>query len=104
MTGPTIIDERPRPVLDAASQVGRWFGIAGSLVTALVGWGLMTAAQGDAVQSLLGAIPGLVTLVTTLLAVFGVVRRSEPQVTPLSDPRDDDGRSLVPSPLAREVP
>lgn len=88
------IDERPRPVLEAANSVGTWIGTAGSLVTALAGWGLMTAAQGDAVQSLLGAIPGLITLVTTLLAAFGVVRRSEPLVTPLSDPRNDEGLPL----------
>jgi hypothetical protein len=90
------IDDRPRPIYEAANSVGTANGVAGSLVTALAGWGIFTLAQGDALQSLLGAIPGLVTLVTTLLAAFGVVRRSEPQVTPLSDPRDDMGVSLRP--------
>lgn len=90
------IDERPRPLVDAATWVARVTGLVGTVVTALAGWGIVTAAQGDAVTGLLGAIPGVVTLVATVLAAFGVVRRAEPQVTPLSDPRDNQGQALRP--------
>ncbi|CAL9607984.1 hypothetical protein SUDANB95_05531 [Actinosynnema sp. ALI-1.44] len=95
---------RPRPILDAFKSVGSAVALLGSVVTALVGWGVLSAAQGDAVAGLLGAIPGVVTLVTALLAAFGVVRKSEGQVTPLSDPRDNDGTELVPIPGGRSAP
>lgn len=96
MTTPVRTQLRPTPVADAAGQVQRGVGLAGTIVTALVGWGVVTAAQGDATVGLLGLIPGAVTAVSNLLVAFGVVRRSEPLVTPVSDPQDDAGRSLVP--------
>lgn len=86
--------DRPRPIRDAASRLSKLLGVAGAFVTALVGWGVVTAAQGDAVAGLLGAIPGIVTLVTTALAAFGIVRQAEPLVTPTSDPRSAAGAPL----------
>lgn len=88
-------EPRPRPLVDAATQVSRVVAVAGTLVTMLVGWGVLSLAQDDAVTGLLGAIPGLVTLVTAVLSAFGVVRIGEPSVTPLADPRDADLRPLV---------
>lgn len=88
------------PLGEVAGQVTRLVGMAGSLVTALVGYGVLTAVRGDAVIGLLGAVPGVVTLVTAALAAFGVVRRGEPLVTPVADPRTDAGVPLVPAPLA----
>jgi hypothetical protein len=89
-----ILNDRPRPLVDAASEVTRWVGLAGSLLTALAGWGIVTAAQNDAVTGLLGTIPGAVTAATSVLVAFGVVRRGEPSVTPVSDPRNDLGEPL----------
>lgn len=86
---------RPRPIKAAADTVSKTLAVVGALVTALVGWGILTATQGDAVTGLLGAIPGVVTAVTTVLAAFGVVRRAEPLVTPMSDPRTDAGTPLI---------
>lgn len=91
------IEIRPRPILDAFKSVGTAVTLLGSVVTSLVGWGVLTQVQGDATTGLLGAIPGVVTLVTSLLAAFGVVRKAEPRVTPLTDPRDDRGAALVPA-------
>lgn len=88
--------DRPRPIRDAFRTIGSSIAFLGSLVTALVGWGVLTAAQGDAVVALLGAIPGVVSLVTALLAAFGVARVSEGVVTPLADPVDHLGRRLTP--------
>lgn len=90
-----LLENRPRPLLDAASVTSRVVGTVGTLVAMLVGWGVVSLAQQDAVEGLLGAVPGLVTMVTTLLAAFGVVRRGEPAVTPLSDPRTASGQPLV---------
>lgn len=87
---------RPVPIRDAFKSVGSTIALLGSVATGLVGWGVLSVAQGDALSGLLGAVPGLVTLVTALLAAFGVVRASEPAVTPLADPRDNLGRELTP--------
>lgn len=89
--------ERPRPLVDAASVTSRVVGTIGTLATMLVGWGVLSLAEQDAVTGLLGLVPGLVTSVTALLSAFGVVRRAEPQVTPLSDPRNDQGQALRPA-------
>ncbi|GAA4443296.1 hypothetical protein GCM10023148_50400 [Actinokineospora soli] len=89
-------DERPRPLRTTAAQISTWVGLIGSAVTALVGFGVVNAVQADAVTALLGAIPGLVTMVTAVFAAFGVATRGERLVTPVSDPRDDTGAPLVP--------
>ncbi len=77
---------RPRPVRIAASIVG---GLT-ALLAGLVGSGLLTAAQGD-------ALTGVVTAVVAALGAFGFVVTTERKVTPVADPRDEHGRPLVPS-------
>ena len=91
----TDYSDRPRPIKAAAGRLSKLLGVAGAFVTALVGWGVVTAAQGDAVTGLLGAIPGIVTAVTTALTAFGIVKQSEPLVTPMSDPRTESGAPLM---------
>lgn len=101
MTGPTVgLEPRPRPLARAARDLSWWLGLGSFLVVGGSSFGIITAQQGDAVQGLLGLVPGAVTAVATLLAAFGVVRRGEPQVTPLSDPRDAQLRPLYPSSAA----
>lgn len=90
------LDERPRPLQDAASRIRLTLGILGTITSALVGFGVLSVVQGDALTGLWGALLGLVTPVFVILAAFGVVRAGEPQVTPLSDPRDNDGNKLTP--------
>lgn len=80
-----LLDPRPRPLRTVAS----WVGLITALVSGLVGSGLLTAGQGD-------AIGGIVTAVLTLLAAFGVALAGERRVTPTVDPRDDAGRPLTP--------
>lgn len=84
MTAPT--PSRPRPLRVAASIVG---GLT-ALVAGLVGSGLFTAAQGDAVT-------GVITAVVAALGAFGFVVTGERQVTPVTDPRDQAGRPLMPA-------
>lgn len=83
---PTVTDPRPRPLRIAGSIVG---GLT-ALITGLVGSGLLTTGQGD-------AITGLISAALVLLGTFGVVVSAEHRVTPLVDPRDTDGRPLVPA-------
>jgi hypothetical protein len=80
----TMTTSRPRPLRVAASIVG---GLT-ALVSGLVGSGLFTGGQGDAVT-------GIITAVLALLAAFGIAVTVEPKVTPLTDPRDREGRPLV---------
>jgi hypothetical protein len=77
-------ETRPRPLRVAASIIG--FIVA--LVSGLVGSGLITGGQGD-------AITGVITAILTLLTAFGITVATERKVTPLSDPRDHDGRPLT---------
>ncbi|MER5262241.1 hypothetical protein ABTZ99_09200 [Actinosynnema sp. NPDC002837] len=77
---------RPRPLRVAGSIVG---GLT-ALITGLVGSGLLTTGQGD-------ALTGLISAVLVLLGTFGVVVSTEHRVTPLIDPRDTDGRALTPA-------
>lgn len=83
------------PLTSIAGEVTRWVGLIGAVVTALAGYGVLTAVQGDAVIGLLGAIPGVVTAITTMIAAFRVARDGAEVVTPMSDPRDYDGTQLV---------
>jgi hypothetical protein len=89
--------QRPRPIKDAADEIKAWLGFATLLVGGLAGAGvnLLTDDQASALTALLAAIPGVVGAVTVALTAFGIVRRSEPLVTPLSDPRDASGDRLV---------
>ena len=90
----TTEEGRPAPLRDAAAEVARWTALAGSIVTALVGYGVVGAALGDAVQGLLGLIPGVVTAVVAVWSAVATARRGEPMVTPVSDPRDAADRPL----------
>ncbi|MFE9747547.1 hypothetical protein ACFYOT_21810 [Saccharothrix saharensis] len=83
---PFVSDPRPRPLRVAGSIVG---GLT-ALITGLVGSGLLTPGQGD-------GITGLITAVLVLLGTFGLVVSTEHRVTPLVDPRDADGRPLLPT-------
>jgi hypothetical protein len=83
------------PLRDIAGETARWVGIVGSLVTAAVGYGILTAVQGDAVTGLLGLLPGIVTGVANTVTAFRVAERGAQVVTPMIDPRDSDGTPLV---------
>lgn len=88
---------RPTPLDDAASKVAKTVGTLSAFVTALAGAGiaLISTDQANAVTALLGAIPGVVALVGAALAAFRVRDVAKPGVTPVDDPRADDGTPLV---------
>lgn len=101
MTSSTPLRNRPVPIRDAFRSVGSTVALLGSVATSAVGYGVLTMVQGDALVALLGAIPGVVTLATALLAAFGVVKVAEPQVTPISDPAVVVEGTLVPLSIER---
>ena len=86
--------DRPRPILAKFKTVGSTVAFLGTAVTGLATWGVLDAAEAGSTNALLAAIPGFLTLVTGVLSAFGVVKSSEPLVTPVSDPRDNGGRPL----------
>jgi hypothetical protein len=92
----TDLSPRPMPVADVAGKVATWTAGLGALVVSLVGFGVLTAVQGDALTGLLGAIPGVVAWISTAVAAFRVAAKATPLVTPVSDPRNNAGVKLVP--------
>lgn len=92
----TNLETSTEPVRDAATGVAKWTGLLGALVTSLVGFGVLTLAQGDALTGLLGAIPGVVAWVATAVGAFRVAQQARPLVTPLVNPRNVAGVQLVP--------
>lgn len=90
------IDTRPRPIKDAADQLRAWIGIVSALITAAgTGGILLSAEKVDALQGVLAAGVPLATAIAVALTAFGIRKRSEPLVTPMQDPRDNDGTPLV---------
>lgn len=92
------INDRPRPIKDAADEIKRWLALATLLVGGIGGAGvnLVTDEQANALTAALAAIPGIIGAVTVLLTAFGIVKRSEPLVTPLESPMTVDGHRLYP--------
>lgn len=91
-----VLDDRPRPVRDVAGSVSALVGVAGTVVTGLAGFGILTAVQGNAIVALLGLIPGLITGVAVVWSAFRTAAKSEPLVTPISSPAMVVDGELVP--------
>ncbi|MEV6908032.1 hypothetical protein [Amycolatopsis sp. NPDC051071] len=88
------------PLAAAARKSSAIWTAVGGIVTGLAGVGIITADQNTAVQGLLVAVTAVVGAATSAAAAFGVRRQAEPLVTPVDDPRADDGTRLVPIPGA----
>lgn len=101
-----MVENRPNPLSEVASKVGVAWSAAGGLVSALVTFGALTAAQGDAVTAAGSAAEGTVTalgtviagvlpLVSGIVAAFRTASAGKEKVTPISDPRNDAGQRLT---------
>jgi hypothetical protein len=94
-----MITTRPRPLQDIAAEVSRaqalWMGAS----TAIVSAGFITLATSEIITAFFGLIPGLLAVLATILGARHVADSGEQLVTPVSDPQDNQGRSLVPTPL-----
>lgn len=91
-------ENRPRPIKDAADELRKWISFATLVIGGAAGAGvnLLTDEQANALTALLAAVPGVVGAITVALTAFGIVRRSEPLVTPLEDPMTATGEKLYP--------
>lgn len=102
-----MTDNRPNPLGEAASKVGTAWSAAAGLVSALVTFGALTAAQGAAITAAGDAAPativalgtviaGVTPLISGVIASFRTASAGREHVTPVADPRDDHGRALTP--------
>lgn len=105
--GEIAMADRPNPLGEAASKVGTAWSAAAGVVSALVTFGALTVAQGDAITQAGEASPGVITALGTVLAgvlplISGVIASfrtasaGKELVTPVADPRDNQGNSLTP--------
>lgn len=85
------------PLAAAARTAATVWTAVGGVVTGLAGVGIITADQNTALQTLLVAVTAVVGGATSALAAFGVKRKVEPLVTPISDPRNNAGEELAPA-------
>jgi len=88
------MDEVRYPLAAASARKGGWFAGLSGLVGVAVVVGFITQDQANALNVTLVAIGALITTVSPLLTAFGIRRKVEPLVTPVAEPRDDDGNSL----------
>lgn len=90
------IDTRPRPLLDNFKTLGTALSTIGGFIAYLSTLGVLNADQLRESNAVIAIVPGVVAVIGGLLASFGVVKKSEPAVTPVADPAVVvDGR-LVP--------
>lgn len=109
VTESEIMSDGRNPLREVAAKVGvAWASIAG-VVGALVSFGILNAAQGNAItaagsalspvlESLGVVIGGVVPLVGAVIASFHTAKSGENHVTPVDSPRDNDGNALIPAP------
>lgn len=101
-------DTRPNPLGKVASSVGVAWAAASGVIGALVSFGALTAAQGDAVTAAgqaaestttaLGTvIGGVLPLIGAIVTAFRTTTAGKDQVTPTADPRDNAGNVLIPA-------
>lgn len=101
-----MTDTRPNPLGEVASKVGVAWAAAGGVVSALATFGVLSSVQASAIQAAGEAAPGTITavgtviagilpLVTGIVSAFRTASAGKEKVTPVSDPRADDGTRLV---------
>lgn len=101
------MSDRPNPLSNVAAKLGPAWGALAGVIVALVPLGIITQAQADSIgvlgdsvvsgASIVGPIVGGV--LAAALAVgqaFTQARVSKDDVTPVADPRDNQGRALTP--------
>lgn len=106
--------ERPNPLREVASKVGTAWSAVSAVIGAAVSFGLLTAAQAEALADTGEALPGVIMALGTIagavipllggiVASFQTVKVGKDHVTPVSSPRDNDGNVLTPDVVAPVV-
>lgn len=106
--------ERPNPLREVANKVGTAWSAVSAVIGAAVSFGLLTAAQAEALADTGEALPGVIMALGTIagavipllggiVASFQTVKVGKDHVTPVSSPRDNDGNVLTPDVVAPVV-
>lgn len=102
-----VMADQLNPLKEVAAKIGTaWAAVAGVL-GATVSFGVLSAAQADAINAAGTAIPGslvaigtvvgaFVPLVGAIIASFHTANAGANHVTPVANPRNNLGQALVP--------
>lgn len=102
-----MAETRINPLKEAASKVGVAAAAAVSVVGALVGYGVLSVAQGEALTAVAQSaqstttavgtvVAGVLPLIAGVISAFSTSAGAKDHVTPVRDPRNDAGEKLVP--------
>lgn len=109
-----MADTTRNPLADVASKVGTGWSALSGVIGALVTYGVLSGAQGEALtaagaeaQNTVTAfgtvLGGLLPLIAGVISAFGTAKVGEGHVTPVASPRNNAGVPLVPA-VAAEAP
>lgn len=92
---------RPNPLGEAASHTGAAWSIVSGIVGALVGYGALTVTQATAIAPAVTAVgtvvAGLMPVISGLVSAYRTASAGREHVTPMADPRANDGTPLIPA-------
>ena len=106
---------RPNPLKEAASKVGTAWSAASGVIGALVTYGVLSGAQGEALTAV-GAeaqntvtafgtvLGGILPLIAGVVTAFSATSAAKDHVTPVADPRNNAGQPLTPDTAPPRVP
>lgn len=100
--------DRVNPLKEAAQKVGLAAGAIVGVIGALVSYGVLSVAQGDALTAVAAAaqdtttaagtvVGGFIPLIAAVVAAFTTTSAAKDHVTPVKDPRNDAGQALTPA-------
>ena len=110
-----MADATRNPLSDIAQKIGTGWSAVSGVIGALVTYGVLSGAQGEALTAA-GAqaqdtvtafgtvLGGALPLLAGVISAFSTAKVGERHVTPVGDPRDNDGNRLTPAPPAAAVP
>jgi len=99
----TTDSPRPEPLKALIGEASTINGLMMGVLTALVSAGLITVQTSNLVTALFGLIPGALAVAATVLGARALAVAGRAEVTPVSDPMDDEGQRLVPRPTIPPV-
>lgn len=104
-----MADTTRNPLTEIASKIGTGWSALSGVIGALVSYGVLSGAQGEALTAA-GAqaqdtvtafgtvLGGVLPLIAGVVSAFSTAKVGEGKVTPVADPRANDGTPLVPAP------
>lgn len=103
-----VTTDRPSPIDQAVKSVGTGVSAILAVVTFLVQYGVFTPDQQQAINDagqvvisqanpLAAVVSAICVAIAGVVASFAAGKTAKTKVTPVADPRDNDGRPLTPA-------